>query len=241
MRERTAQLEAVNKELESFAFSVSHDLRAPLRHIGAFIERLEKSLPTADEKTRHYLETIAGSAQRMSRLIDDLLSFSRTGRGELTMSRVELGPLVQEVIASLGPDTAGRTINWQVGPLPAVLGDPAMLRIVFVNLLSNAVNFTRPRAEAHIEVGCRAEADGGVVCFVKDDGVGFDSKHAAKLFGAFQRLHGQEEFEGTGVGLASVQRIIDRHGGHIWGEGVVDGGAVFSFSLPRTAPSILEG
>ena len=240
VRERTAQLEAVNKDLEAFAFSVSHDLRAPLRHIGAFIELLAKHLSTADEKTRHYLETIANSAQRMSRLIDDLLSFSRTGRVELRMSRVELGPLVEEVVASLGPDTAGRNINWQVGPLPAVLGDPAMLRVVFVNLLSNAVKFTRPRAEAHIEVGCRAEADGGVVCFVKDDGVGFDSKHAAKLFGVFQRLHGQEEFEGTGVGLANVHRIIERHGGRTWGEGVVDGGATFSFSLPPTAPSLLQ-
>jgi PAS domain S-box-containing protein len=232
--ERTAQLEAVNNELEAFAYSVSHDLRAPLRHIDGFLELLHKRLgATLDERSQHYMDTISDSARRMGILIDDLLSFSRMGRYELSKMRVDLGLLVQEVIREVEPETRGRTIRWQIAELPTVSGDRAMLRIVLANLISNALKFTRPRQSAEIEIGCGPERGLGTIVFVRDNGVGFDMDYADKLFGVFQRLHHVDEFDGTGIGLATVRRIINRHGGHTWAEGKVNQGATFYFSLPQ--------
>jgi signal transduction histidine kinase len=231
--DRTAQLEASNKELEAFAYSVSHDLRAPLRHIDGFLELLQQRLAsTTDARSQHYMESIASSARRMGVLIDDLLSFSRTGRLELSRLPVNLTELVQEVIRDFEPETRGRNIRWHVADLPVVSGDRAMLRMVLVNLLSNALKFTQPRALAEIEIGYTHE-ENETVFFVRDNGVGFDMQYADQLFGVFQRLHRAEEFEGTGIGLANVRRIIARHGGRTWAEGAVDHGATFYFSLPH--------
>ena len=234
--DRTAELEAANKELEAFAYSVSHDLRAPLRHIDGFAGLLQRKKAAAlDEQGLHYLATISDAARRMGFLIDDLLSFSRMGRKEMTRSRVDLGALVEEVIRDLGPDTQGRVIDWHVAAFPMVTGDRAMLRVVLVNLISNALKFTAPRARAEIEIGCLPEREAETVVFVRDNGVGFDMQYAGKLFGVFQRLHGAEEFEGSGIGLANVHRVISRHGGKTWAEGKVGGGATFCFSLPRSS------
>ena len=228
------QLEAVNKELEAFSYSVSHDLRAPLRHITGFVELLSgSSLECLDEKNRHYLQVIAQAAEKMGGLIDDLLAFSRMGRAELTTTRIDVGPLVQEVIAGLSQETKQREIDWEVAPLPVTEGDYAMLRLVMTNLIANALKFTRHRPRARIEVGAVTDRPGETLVYVRDNGVGFDMKYVDKLFGLFQRLHGQEEFEGTGVGLANVQRIIHRHGGRVWAEGTEGGGATFWFSLPK--------
>ncbi len=231
--DRTAQLEAANKELEAFAYSVSHDLRAPLRHIDGFIELLQQRMTTAlDDQGRHYLDTIADAARRMGALIDDLLSFSRMGRSDMSTRPVDLASLVREVIQELTPETRGRTIHWQIADLPVVTGDRAMLRVVLVNLIANAVKFTRSRAQAEIEIGCQP-GEGEVVVFVRDNGVGFDMQYVTRLFGVFQRLHRVEEFEGTGIGLANVRRIITRHGGRTWAEGILNQGAALYFSLPR--------
>ena len=228
------EIETANKELEAFSYSVSHDLRAPLRHITGFVELLNKrDLASLDEKSRHYLEVISTAARQMGILIDDLLSFSRMGRAELMKTRVDFGTLVQEVVNDLSEETKGREIVWEIAPLPVVEGDAAMLRLVMVNLISNALKFTRSRSQARIEIGADIDHPDETLFYVKDNGVGFDMKYADKLFGLFQRLHSSEEFEGTGVGLANVQRIIRRHGGRIWAEGAVDGGAVFRFSLPK--------
>jgi PAS domain S-box-containing protein len=233
--ERTAQLEAANKELEGFTYSVSHDLRAPLRHIDGFMELLQKKLGTdLDEQGRHYMAAISGSSRRMGNLIDDLLDFSRMGRHALSTRPVELHALALEVIQELESETDGRDIDWCTGDLPVVNGDRAMLRIVLANLIANAVKFTRQRAMAKIEIGCLPSEKTETVVFVRDNGVGFDMTYGDKLFGVFQRLHRQEEFEGTGIGLANVRRIINRHGGRTWAEGKVDQGATFYFSLPLT-------
>lgn len=233
--ERTAQLEATNQELEAFAYSVSHDLRAPLRHIGGFLEMLQERITAAlDEQGRRYVANIFHAAARMSELIDDLLSFSRMGRQEISGMQVDLDRLARDVIRELEPETAGRTFQWRVETLPVVTGDRAMLRIALVNLVSNAVKFTRSRARTEIEIGCMPGRENEVVIYVRDNGVGFDARYAGRLFGVFQRLHGSDEYEGSGIGLANVRRIINRHGGRTWAEGEVDRGATFYFSLPRT-------
>jgi len=233
--ERTAQLEAANKELEAFAYSVSHDLRAPLRHIDGFIEMLQKRVKTTlDDKSQHYMEVISDSAKKMGALIDDLLSFSRMGRNEMFKSQVDLDELVREVIQELKRETEGRDIQWQIAPLPLVTGDRAMLRVVLVNLVSNALKFTRSRKIAQIEIGCERKNETEAVIFIRDNGVGFEMNYVDKLFGVFQRLHRQEDFEGTGIGLANVGRVISRHGGRTWAEGQVDHGATFYFSLPTS-------
>ncbi|HTL73297.1 MAG TPA: PAS domain S-box protein [bacterium] len=236
--ERTVQLQAANEELEAFSYSVSHDLRAPLRHVQGFVDLLEKEAgATLSEKSRRYLATISESARRMGNLIDDLLAFSRVGRAEMQKTEVNLDELVREALGDFQAETTERNIAFQLHPLPAVRADRALLRMVFVNLIANAVKFTGKRAVATIEIGCQPGAGGETVVFVRDNGAGFDPHYAHKLFGVFQRLHNQEEFPGTGIGLANIQRIIQRHGGRTWAEGVVDGGATFYFSIPNpTAP-----
>jgi PAS domain S-box-containing protein len=229
---RTAELESSNKELEAFAYSISHDLRAPLRHMAGFTELLKKTAASVlNEKSQRYMLMILESAQRMGDLIDDLLAFSRIGRAETRKTIVSLKQLVQEVLNELQQDTGGRDIVWKVAELPSAYGDRSMLRIALVNLIANAVKFTRTRARAEIEIGCTGQNPNQVVLFVRDNGVGFDMKYANKLFGVFQRLHPAEAFEGTGIGLATVQRIVHRHGGKVWGEGLVDRGATIFFSL----------
>ena len=226
-------LEAANKELEGFSYSVSHDLRAPLRHINAFIELLVKRFPTAlDDKSLHYLDVISSSAKQMGRLIDDLLSFSRMGRAEMKQSRVKLDEVLVEVVEAVGAEMAGREILWVVNPLPEVTGDSAMLKIALFNLVHNAAKYSANKPAARIEIG-QIPGTTEVTVFVKDNGAGFDMKYVDKLFGLFQRLHTSEEFPGTGLGLANVQRIIHRHGGRTWAEGAVDEGATFFFTLPQ--------
>jgi PAS domain S-box-containing protein len=232
--ERTRELEAVNKELEAFAYSISHDLRAPVRHIAGFTELLQKhSGPAPDDKSRHHISMILDAANRMGRLIDDLLAFSRIGRAERQNTTVDLSQIVKGVIAEFAPDTQQRKVVWRVGDLPQCYGDLAMLRLVFTNLVSNALKFTRTREQAEIEIDSLNHSPAEVVVFVKDNGVGFDMRYKDKLFGVFQRLHPQEAFDGTGIGLATVQRIIHRHGGKVWPESSVDHGATFYVSLPK--------
>jgi signal transduction histidine kinase len=230
---RATELETSNNELESFAYSVSHDLRAPLRHVVGYSELLQKQASSLlDEKSRRYTRTILESAKRMGNLIDDLLAFSRIGRAETKKTLVSLDQLVKEGVAEIRPDTGGRDIVWKIHPLPVCYGDRSMLRLVIDNLLSNAVKFTRMRAQAEIEIGC-ADGEDEVEVFVRDNGAGFDMQYVDKLFGVFQRLHLPEEFEGTGIGLATVRRIIHRHGGEVRAEGGVDQGATLYFSLPK--------
>ena len=239
--ERTSQLEAANSELESFAYSVSHDLRAPLRHIDGFIDILQKHAgPVLDEQCLHYMANISDSANKMGRLIDDLLAFSRMGRQAMVIQAVSLETLVREVISELEEDAAGRNIEWRIGELAEVGADSAMLRIVLTNLISNAMKFTRSRQQALIEIGQLSGEDDETVCFVRDNGVGFDMAYADKLFKVFQRLHRTEEFEGTGIGLATVNRIIVRHGGRTWAHSELDQGATFYFSLPSIRQGDVE-
>jgi signal transduction histidine kinase len=231
---RAAELEAANAELESFAYSVSHDLRAPLRHMVGYSELLQRQASSLlDEKSQRFIRTILDSAKRMGSLIDDLLAFSRIGRAETKKAKVDLDQLVGEVVAEIRQDSKDRDIAWKIGALPVCYGDRSMLRLVVVNLVSNAVKFTRMRERAEIEIGCVDRNEKEVEVFVRDNGAGFDMQYANKLFGVFQRLHLPEQFEGTGIGLATVQRIIHRHGGQVRGEGAVDQGAAFYFSLPK--------
>ncbi len=228
------QIEAANKELESFSYSVSHDLRAPLRHVIGYIELLQKNAsPVLDEKSLRYLMTISESAKRMGILIDDLLDFSRIGRIEMQETMFSPEQLIEEVRSELQHEMTGREIAWQIGPLPDIHGDRSLMKLVFLNLLANAIKFTASRERATIEIGTASGAENETVVFVRDNGVGFDMKYADKLFGVFQRLHGTGEFEGTGIGLANVQRIIHRHGGRTWAEGSVEGGATLYFSIPK--------
>jgi len=232
--ERTAQMQAANEELESFGYSVSHDLRAPLRHILGYANRLEKEAgPSLSKQSLTHLATISKSAKRMGSLIDDLLAFSRLGRAEVRKTTVSLDELVSETLGDFQTETKDRKIVWKIHPLPSVPADRALLRMVFVNLISNAVKFTSARAEAVIEIGCAPHESGETVIFIRDNGAGFDPAYVGKLFGVFQRLHSQNQFEGTGIGLANVQRIIHRHGGKTWAEGEVDAGATFYFSIPK--------
>jgi PAS domain S-box-containing protein len=231
---RSTELEGTNKELEAFAYSISHDLRAPLRHMVGYTELLQKhAAPTMDDKGRRYMMMILEAAKRMGTLIDDLLAFSRIGRAETRETMVSLDQLVKEVQSELLHDTEGRNLTWKVGTLPDLYGDRSMLKLVLVNLVSNAVKFTRTRPAPEIEIGSTDAKSDGVVVFVKDNGVGFDMKYVNKLFGVFQRLHRADEFEGTGIGLATVQRIVHRHGGRVWAEGHVGSGATFYLSLPK--------
>jgi signal transduction histidine kinase len=274
--ERTAQLQVTHQELEAFSYSVSHDLRAPLRHVMGFVDLLQKDLPreiaervatgvaaalisrgspgeirppqrgqsgpevispgggpALSEKSLQHLATISQSAKRMGDLIDDLLDFSRVGRAVLQKTEIHLDELVRETLGDFKAETKGRNIAWNIHPLPPVQADRALLRMALVNLISNAVKFTGARAEAKIEIGCAPNGNGQTEIFIRDNGVGFDPQYTGKLFGVFQRLHSQDEFEGTGIGLANVQRIIHRHGGRAWAEGAVDGGATFYFSIPK--------
>lgn len=229
------QLEAANKELEAFSYSVSHDLRAPLRHITGYVNLLQKNAALVlNEKSSRFLMEISDSASRMGNLIDDLLTFSRIGRTEMQRTVFNLEQLVKEVLSNLSEDAAEREIVWEVGPLPEVYGDRTLLRIALFNLISNALKFTTPRTKAEIAIGCTPGEENEIVFFVRDNGVGFDMKYADKLFGVFQRLHSAKEFEGMGIGLANVQRIIHRHGGRTWADGSVDGGATFYFSLSKS-------
>ena len=235
------QLRALNEELEAFSYSVSHDLRAPLRHIAGFADMLTQHAAAAlDEKGRRYLSTIIDSAGRMGRLIDDLLAFSRMGRAEMRQQKVSLQELVAGVRQGLKEEAAGRSIEWRVGPLPEVRGDASMLRQVFSNLLGNALKYSRHSPEARIEIGSRMDGADQVEIHVRDNGAGFDMKYAPKLFGVFQRLHSASEFEGTGVGLALVRRIVQRHGGRTWAEGAIGKGATFFFTLPHSTPAATE-
>jgi PAS domain S-box-containing protein len=233
--ERTAELKATNKELEAFAYSISHDLRAPLRHMAGYAELLQKNASTIlDEKSRRYMTMILESAKRMGDLIDDLLAFSRIGRAETRKTMVSLEQLVKEALSEVQQETDGRNMDWRIGALPNLYGDRSMLRLALVNLVSNAVKFTRKRPQPEIEIGCVDGKEDEIVVFIRDNGVGFEMKYVNKLFGVFQRLHRAEEFEGTGIGLATVQRIIHRHGGRVWAEGLVDRGATFYFSVPKS-------
>ncbi len=233
VRERTSQLEVANKELEAFSYSVSHDLRAPLRQIAGYVRLLELDAgPRLDEASRQHLDTIAASAKSLGDLIDALLAFSLMGRSELNRQPVNLAVLVEEARQELAHEAAGRQIDWQIGPLPVIQGDAIMFRQVVINLISNALKYTRTRERARIEIGATESAEETTV-FIRDNGVGFDMEHADKLFGVFQRLHPASQFEGIGIGLANVSRIIRRHNGRVRAEGAVDGGATFYFSIPK--------
>ena len=233
LAERTAALAAVQSEFDHFAYSVSHDLRAPLRHISAFAAILERiGAATREESEGSAVAAIKDAADRMNQLIDDLLRLSRAGRAELHHASVPLQDIVRQAQNDLAPEALGRKIDWRIQPLPTVQADPTLLRQVFVALLGNALKFTRARSPAEIEIGAREEPERWVI-HIRDNGVGFDQKFVGRLFGIFQRLHSEREFEGTGSGLALVRRIIARHGGETWAGGRLNEGATFFFSLPK--------
>ncbi|MGO9379456.1 MAG: PAS domain S-box protein [Dissulfurispiraceae bacterium] len=233
LKHQVAEQVSANRELEAFSYSVSHDLRAPLRHMTGFAKMLQKKLvDDPDEKTHQYLDLIIEASKKMGMLIEDLLSFSYIGRAELQMRKVSLNALVGGVVKEIQEELKERQISWEIDELPDVLGDQSLLRLMIVNLVSNAVKFTSTRPNAEIKIGCKDEGD-KFTCAVADNGAGFDMEYADRLFGVFQRLHTQEEFKGTGIGLANVQRIISRHGGSVWAEGAVGQGATFYFTLPK--------
>ena len=231
--QRTAELEAANRDLEAFSYSVSHDLRAPLRHVSAHCSLLlERASVAEDAEARRHAESAIKAVSRLAQLVDDLLHFSRMGRLGMQRAPVSMQDIVEQVKRDLEPELQARTIVWQTGSLPGVLGDESMLKQVWQNLLGNAIKYTRTRAISRIEIDMVYDED-EFIFFVRDNGVGFDPQYTRKLFGVFERLHGAREFEGTGIGLANVRRIIQRHGGRVWAEGIVEGGATFYFSLPR--------
>lgn len=234
--ELTAQLDAANRELESLSYAISHDLRAPLRHLSGFSTLLLERVGGADETAAQYARTIAGAAQRMGRLIDDLLALSHAVRAELHVQDIDLNALIGDARRECTREAGGRDIAWKVGELPRVRGDAAMLRTAFVHLLSNAVKFTAKRSAAIIEIEANRKETGEIVLFVRDNGAGFDMRYVGRLFGMFQRLHREDEFEGRGAGLAIVQRIVRRHGGRVWAEGESGSGAVFYVALNERGP-----
>jgi signal transduction histidine kinase len=244
VEQRTAELTASNEELESFTYSVSHDLRAPLRHVDGYAQMLEEEYATSiPEDARKFVKKIRQGSENMRQLVDDLLNLSHLGKAELTRHPADLKPLVEEVVRDLKLETAGRSIEWEIGELPEVDCDSGLMRQVFTNLLANSAKYTRRRQDAHIEVG-QTRVNGETAIFVKDNGVGFNMKYVNKLFGVFQRLHRSEEFEGTGVGLATVARIIRKHGGRVWAEGEINHGATFYFTLenlPQAAAPAANG
>lgn len=229
------ELRRSNGELAAFSYSVSHDLRAPFRHVTSYAELLRsRAADKLNDRERHYLDSIIEAASSAGTLVDGLLHFSQLGRATLARVEVDVARLVEEVRNLLEPDLRGRNVHWTVHPLPSVTGDPTMLRLVVQNLLSNAIKYSRDRADPEIEIGCRSTPEAHEF-YVRDNGRGFDMAYAGKLFGVFQRLHREEEFEGIGIGLANVRRIVERHGGRVWAEGRLDHGATFHFSLPRPA------
>ena len=227
------KIDAANKELEAFSYSVSHDLRSPLRHIDGYVELLREQKAVVGEEGERYMDKIAGSAQQMGLLIDNLLEFSRMGRLAIQPVWTDTNEIVAQVREELAPDMKGRVIEWKVGPLPRVFVDKLLFRQVWVNLVGNAIKYTCNREKALIAISCADKQD-EYEFVVTDNGAGFDMKYADKLFGIFQRLHFKEEFEGTGIGLANVMRIVTRHGGRAWGEGELNVGASFHFTLPKT-------
>lgn len=243
LNSRVQEISEANRELEAFSYSVSHDLRAPLRHIAAFSDRLDRELNLpADGKAAHYLRVVGESSQRMGVLIDELLVHSKLGRSQFRSAPVDMGPLVGEVRAMLAPETASRMIDWQVGPLPTVLGDASMLHLIWQNLIGNAIKYTARRERAVIQIDARHDAVRQETVFrVGDNGAGFDMAYVDKLFGVFQRLHTADEFPGTGIGLANVRRIVGRHGGRVWAEAEPGQGAQFFFSLPDRPAMSAEG
>ena len=229
--QRTAELKSVNHELEAFSYSVSHDLRTPLRAIDGFSQVvLSKFGPELPEEGRRYLQTIRAGAQKMGALIDDLLTFARLNRQELTRRPIDTGALVRSALAELGSPWADRKVEVRIAELPASSGDPVLLKQVWLNLLANALKYSRKRESALVEIGW-VTVQGAETFFIRDNGTGFDMRYADKLFGVFQRFHRAEDYEGTGVGLAIVQRIVNRHGGRVWAEAAVDRGATFYFTL----------
>jgi signal transduction histidine kinase len=240
VKQRTAELEEMNRELEAFSYSVSHDLRAPLRHLDGFSRILQQTyghqLP---EGAQHYLERICGAAKHMSELVEDLLQLARVGRQATRRELQPLRALVDEARKEVEPECVDRDIRWEISSLPELEVDPGLLRLVFTNLFSNAVKFTRDRQVATIEVGS-FDGNGMTVIFVRDNGAGFDPRHADKLFGVFQRLHRQDEFEGTGIGLATVHRIVQKHGGRVWAESELNKGASFYFSVPTSSAAAID-
>ncbi|HEY5761481.1 MAG TPA: response regulator [Steroidobacter sp.] len=232
LREKNEDLSAANADLESFCHSVSHDLRMPLRHIHSYVSMLEVSAGAKlNPEERRHVQTVQKAAMRMTRLIDDLLAFSRIGRAAMHRQRVRMDELIDETFQELGPELNDRHIDWERRAIPDTVGDPQLMKQVWVNLLANAVKYTRPRDPAKIEIGADV-GDNEVVYYVKDNGVGFNMQYADRLFGVFQRLHAETDFEGTGVGLANVRRIVQRHGGRTWAEGVEGRGATVYFSMP---------
>jgi light-regulated signal transduction histidine kinase (bacteriophytochrome) len=237
---RTSQLEAANQEWEAFSYSVSHDLRAPLRHIDGCAELLRQNPGlNLDDEDKQHLNIVTTSAKRMSKLIDDLLHFSRMGRRELRRQECDPNTMIAEVLQEMSLNSENRKIEWKIEALPKVSADPSLLKQVWANLLSNAVKYTSRRDRAEIAIGCKIDGD-QFEFFIQDNGAGFDMRYADKLFGVFQRLHTSKEFEGTGIGLAHVRRIVLRHGGFTWAEGKVDEGATFYFTLPRATKSELR-
>ncbi len=241
VRERTARLEEANKELEAFSYSVSHDLRAPLRHVSGYVELLVgRCREGLTEKGLHYLDSIADSVNQMGLLIDNLLNFSRTGRAEMRLAPADMNVIFKEALEQLNQESAGRAVEWTIGGFPRARCDAGLLKLVWTNLLSNALKYSRQSSPAKIEAGCREEG-GELIFFVKDNGAGFDMRYAKNLFGVFQRLHTQAEFEGTGIGLANVRRIIARHGGRTWAEAELGKGAAFYFTLPKNTEEASHG